>query len=793
MTRFAPILAASFLALPLVPATGATAATPMAMPSAASLAHLELDLQALPVALHRRAADTLELEREREGSPWADATLSAAVLPLYEPGEPEPTHYELGVQGPGGDARGFMVLASGKHDYPVVLSTSQGPRRTAELAATVSSGETVSRLYFLSSVSMVAESADGRMLGTLGGLPPRVEHAQMEWLDAPAATRLGHTHYDAATETTTSIAPEHEIELGTWPSWKALRAGYQDNLAVLHEARRRAAADDWAAEEDFLASGEGLQSGWFREVPLLARGGARIEVDGDGAPFVHTRIDERPFEGDSAVLVFVDDIPDAEVREVNVTVHYGDGSSEIHRFDVARTITLPSRNAELGALGAGLLPVTALAAPSATAAPECRKAVLHSSWDTYVFARDGGGSTLESKGGWVGGWEVFTLHRAGRDHVQLQTRNGDWVYAPGGGGGTVRADGLNGGGDALLKRIAYPDGTVAFQTRNGRNYLQANNVGMVNATPTASRSWEKFELGYCEPERLEGRWAGNDPIDAYRKVRKYDQVPGKFGPNTSDCSSGCGATAWGMVFGWADNMAALGDSRWAGAANLYRAGAKKDGAPATAPEWMWNDVPGRMRTQGGTGQLLAGPAAMIIELRNLMSDWGASGCSAGDSRFTVPHIMGQATKYLPGRVTTNLTADYDGASVMTHEGKTKAKRRLEDKQVVAIGIGHFSHYPLAFGFEDARFAKWDADARRWESVSRHQRFVVHMGWGHPGSSNVPYDTWFQGWIDPPKTVTGSNVANDSTTVPAKPLPRAKGPLTPLPKLPGPAPTPRFPK
>ncbi len=68
-----------------------------------------------------------------------------------------------------------------------------------------------------------------------------------------------------------------------------------------------------------------------------------------------------------------------------------------------------------------------------------------------------------------------------------------------------------------------------------------------------------------------------------------------------------------------------------------------------------------------------------------------------------------------------------------------------------------------------------------------------MGWGHPGSSNVPYDTWFQGWIDPPKTVTGSGVVNDSTSIPAKPLPRAKTPLNPLPKLPAPAPTPKFPK
>ncbi len=790
MTRLAPILVASILATPLVPAPTDAAPLAASLGRPASLQHLEFELSALPVALHRRAVDALEIEREREGSPWADAQLSTRVLPLHEPGEPQPTHYEVGVVGPQGDARGYMVLASGKHDYPIVFSTSQGPRRTAELAATLPAGAMTSRLYFLSSVSMVAESADGRLLGTLGGLPPKVEHAQMSWLDEPADTRLGHTHYDAATDTEESIAPEHEVELGTWSSWEELRTGYKDNVAVLHEARRRGAADDWAAEEDFHASGEGLQSGWFREVPLLARGAARVEVDGDGARFVHTRIDERPYEGDSAVLVFVDDIPDEQVREVNVTVHYGDGTQELHRFDVARTISMPSPHAELGAQA----PSGLLAAPTkATAAPECRKVVLHSSWDTYVFARNGGGSTLEAKGGWIGGWEVFTLHRAGKHHVQLQTRTGDWVYVPGGGGGTVRADGAQGGGDALLRRNAYSNGTIAFQTRSGRHYLQANSEGMINATPTAAGSWEKFELEYCEPQRIEGRWAGNDPIDAYRKVRKYDQIAGKSGGNTSDCSTGCGATVWAMVFGWADHMAAIGDRRWAGAANLYRSGAKKDGSPAAAPEWMWKDVPARMRSREGESNLVTGPAAMVIELRNLMSDWGASGCGAGDSRFTAPHIMGQGSKYLRGRVSTKLTADYDGAGVMTHEGKTKAKRRLDDKQVVAIGIGHLTHYPLAYGFEDARFAKWDAGARRWESVSRHKRFVVHMGWGYPGSSNVPYDTWFQGWIDPPKTATSSNVANGSAQAPPKALPRAKKPINPQKKLPGPAPSPIFPK
>lgn len=789
MTRLGlPLLAAMLLA-PAPFANAAPQRDASAAPTATeSVDPLAIELASLPVALHRRAADTLELERERSGSPWADAQLSTRVVPMFRPGEPQPTHYEVGVVGPHGDARGFMVLASARHDYPVVVSTPTGPRRTTELAAALPRGERASRIYFLSPVSMVAESTDGRMLANLGGLPPKVEHAEMAWLDAPASTRAGHTHHDAATDQTVVVAPEHEIELGTWASWTELRTEYADNMTVLHEALRRGAEDDWAAHDDFRASGEGLQSGWFREVPLLSRSGAQVEVSGPGAAYVRTRIDERPYEGDSALRVFVEHIPGGEVHALDVTLRYGDGSSEVHRFDVTQTIDYASE-ADAPEAPGGLVNA-ALAAPKATAAPECRKAVLRSNWDTYVYARGGGGSTLESRGGWVGGWEVFTVHRVGRHNVQLQASNGDWVYAS---GTVVRADGLNGGGDAVFQRMTYSNGKIALRARN-RRYLQANVEGQVNARATRAGNWEKFELEYCEPSRIEGRWAGNDPIDAYRKVRKYDQVDGDFGPNTSGCASGCGATVWAMVFGWADHMAKLGDARWAGAANLYRTDGKKNGTPAGAPEWMWNDVPGRMRTSRGTSNLLSGPANIVLEIRGLIGDWGGSGCTASGSRFTAPHIMGQATKFMRGRVSANLTADYDGASVMTHEGKTKAKRRLEDKQVVAIGIGHYSHYPLAYGFEDARFAKWDASKRRWARSSRHQRFVVHMGWGHPGSTNVPYDTWFQGWIDPPRVVSqSSNQANGSATAPAKPLPRANKPLNPQPKLPGKLPTPSFPR
>jgi hypothetical protein len=755
----------------MIPLAVAAARAPSTAP-APSLAGLEVALSDLPIELHRRAADYLELERERVGSPWADARLADRVLPMHRPGEATVGYYEVRVLGPDDEARGFFVLAAGRHDYPVPLASSTGRPRSAELEAALPAGGAPARVYFASPVSWVAESARGEALASIGGLPPKVLNADPAWLDLPASERTGHTFYDGATGERVSEAPKHEIELGEWSSWREMSAEYADNYEVLHEALRRGAADDWKMEDDFRATGEGLASGWFREIPLLERGGATVKVSGEGADFVRVDEAERIMEQDSAARIFVQPIDREGVFEVDVEVAYGDGSQEVHRFQVTRQIELPAARPELGALAHA-----ELAAPVAVVAtPECNKVAIRSSqWDTYVFARNGGGSTIEARGGWIGSWEVFKLHKKGTNRVALQAPNGKFVYAVGGGGGAVRVDSDNSDGDARLFRKRYPDGQVAFMTRGG-NFLRANMDGMIDAGATTASTWERFELEYCEPTRLEGQWAGNDPIDAYSQVRKYSQIPGGVGPNTTPCSSGCGATAWAMVFAWADHMAARGDKRWLGAANLYRKDGKKTGPDADAPEWMWTDVPANLESSRNADELITGPGKITEEIRSYMNDWGASGCSEGGSRFTAPHIMGQATQYLTGRVTTKLTADYDGASIMTDEGKRKAKRRLEDKQVVAIGIGYYSHYPVAFGFEDARYHAWNKDTRRWASESQHQRFVVHMGWGKPGSVNVPYDTWFQGWIDPPAYTTAVTTVNASATAPKPPLVKAKKPI-----------------
>jgi hypothetical protein len=323
--------------------------------------------------------------------------------------------------------------------------------------------------------------------------------------------------------------------------------------------------------------------------------------------------------------------------------------------------------------------------------------------------------------------------------------------------------------------------------------------GMIDAVATTASTWEKFELEYCEPERIASAWAGNDPIDAWRKVRKYDQLKGSQKPNKAPCASGCGATVWAAIFGWGDHMAKLGDDRWSASGGLYRRDGAKTGPDDGAPEWIWTDMPARLTSSRADAKLHKGVGNIIEEIRSYLDDWGAAGCTTTGSRFTLPHIMAQAYTYIKTRgVPATLTAQYDGAGIMTNAGKLNARRPIKDhKQVVGIGIGYFSHYPVAFGWEDARFAAWDPSTNRWASRTRHARFVVHMAWPEAGAANVPYDSWFAGYVTPKPVVKAVTQASASAPAPVATTPKPTTTVKPGVKLlPGPklpAPTPKLPQ
>ncbi len=237
-------------------------------------------------------------------------------------------------------------------------------------------------------------------------------------------------------------------------------------------------------------------------------------------------------------------------------------------------------------------------------------------------------------------------------------------------------------------------------------------------------SMAEFEVaGRVSPNAVSGwsawttYWAGT-----HNDQRLYDQIPAGQLPNTSGCWSGCGGTAWSMLFGWADNQAASGNAYWAPRWGIYRQNGGY-GADAVAPRY-WDD----------------GVKTMMWDIRQRIATFCAFGSGA-----TAPWDMGRASGYLAGRTGTTLSTHYNVLGI--HEGglMVKARDSIVYRQTPAIiGTGWLNHYPLAYGY------RWRERQQCfiWCWTDYDHQFYVNQGWGGGGNGWVSSGTWFAGEIRP---------------------------------------------
>ncbi|MBN1890035.1 MAG: hypothetical protein JW850_18710 [Thermoflexales bacterium] len=224
-------------------------------------------------------------------------------------------------------------------------------------------------------------------------------------------------------------------------------------------------------------------------------------------------------------------------------------------------------------------------------------------------------------------------------------------------------------------------------------------------------------------------WAGTE------HQRMYSQMAANTGPNTSDCWSGCGATAWAMLFGWAD----------------YE---------ATNPAWnYWSGRWGIYRENGGYGNDAVAPVSMdsgvqnmIWEIRGHIDTWCAClwGMCISDGGATFPSDMDEAADYLKGRTNVSLDTHYNVFGWT--EGRLREYARdsiLYRKTPAIIGTGWLKHYPLAYGYQ-----WWSKTVKKcfiwcWNDVEYNRMFWVNQGWGNSSSNGwITARTWFAGEIYP---------------------------------------------
>lgn len=267
----------------------------------------------------------------------------------------------------------------------------------------------------------------------------------------------------------------------------------------------------------------------------------------------------------------------------------------------------------------------------------------------------------------------------------------------------------------LRVELLYPNGT--FEAVN-IVVLSPKDVGRADSAGTKSAMGRSGEVHIAWGPWNEF-WAGT-----HGHQRLYDQMAAGSSPNTSSCWSGCGGTAWAMLFGWGDNQAALGNPAWAHRTGLYRVNGGY-GSNAVAPVSMDTGV-----------------RNMTWEIRNRIGTFCITGSGA-----TFPWDMGQASGYLAGRTGASLSTHYNVFGIHEDRLRDRARDSIVNRKVPAIiGTGWLQHYPLAYGY------RWRSRTVRrcfilcWNETQYQREFYVNQGWGGSGNSWVGAGTWFAGQL-----------------------------------------------
>jgi hypothetical protein len=195
-----------------------------------------------------------------------------------------------------------------------------------------------------------------------------------------------------------------------------------------------------------------------------------------------------------------------------------------------------------------------------------------------------------------------------------------------------------------------------------------------------------------------------------------DQMDAGDSPNDSGCWSGCGATAWTMLFGWADTRANAGEARWATSGKLYKTLADampSDMTDDTVRDMMWT-IRGHLDTA----------------------------CIDG-SGLTRPDEMDRSQEYLDDHDSTaNVDVGYQPSTYPSWTDDADRVIRDERPAIIILGV---EHYPLAYGYR-----KKDCRLK-----DKHE-FLINEGWGGTGGRWTSDGTWFMGELKPPQSSSGSS-------------------------------------
>ena len=289
----------------------------------------------VPVDLMRRALDFFATVQPFVPE-WAGATLNDIAYPYFRPDLAGPAYYEFGVQGPAGEQAGFIVVATGEHDYPIAHWSTGGETLATGLLR-AADGQALN-FYKLSPLTYGAETPDlQHLIRSEGEENPMLKIEGLEDLDLSALnTQFEWTLETGFTQTGLITAPIG-LSVREWSDWPELKEGYADNYAPILSVRQAHAAEEWAVSRRREDVGVPLLPGDSYRL-LLARP-AQYVISGT----VGSMVEVEPEPG--ALQVKVVDAA-AEGTPFDIVLTYDDGQTETVRFlaiDTVRyTIQLPA-------------------------------------------------------------------------------------------------------------------------------------------------------------------------------------------------------------------------------------------------------------------------------------------------------------------------------------------------------------------------------------------------------------------------------------------------------------------
>jgi hypothetical protein len=254
--------------------------------------------------------------------------------------------------------QGFIVVATGAHDFPIPHWSFDRPPPSAQLAAADDGrGAAFERIVKIDSLAYAAESSDGTLLSHIGQMPAlltglphdisRMRGSISSLLAEPGRETPDDDRAEGAEHAVKRDGPGppdlRAVEIDGWPTF---RERYTDAFGPFLDDLRRQAAHAWEVESLIEKFGEGIHVGETQRIALLEPE-AVVELGGDGARLVKAEIVEEG--GNSALVIEVPAGVSVEHEiDLDVSVRYASGVEERLRHFLVSRDTPSNRRASEG-------------------------------------------------------------------------------------------------------------------------------------------------------------------------------------------------------------------------------------------------------------------------------------------------------------------------------------------------------------------------------------------------------------------------------------------------------------